>query len=163
MFLILSIFANKFTNLLFVNQVCEYLIYFYVGFLSAKISKKFKLNIFLVILFAIFSILLISGIIKQEILYRFINIVTAIIGTYSIYCIFTKIKSNKLIKLMDKNSFAIYLFHSPLLYIMYDKFANINPLLLVSINITIGICIPIIMAYILRKLKLNFIIGEKIK
>ncbi len=44
---------------------------------------------------------------------------------------------------------------------MYKYFANVNPYLLVTMNIIVAIIVPSIIAEILRKLKLNFIIGEK--
>lgn len=163
LFFILSLLSNKFTTILFVSQICEYLIYFYIGFLAAKIQEKLKFNVTAVILFVVLSILLVFVIEPNDIIFRIVKIFTAIIGTYAMYGVFTKIKTNKIVKMIDKNSFAIYLFHSPLLYIMYNNFANINPYLLASINLTIGITIPSIMAYVLRKLKLNFLIGEKIK
>lgn len=163
LFFILSLLANKVTTILFISQIFEYLIYFYIGFLAAKIQEKLKFNVTAVVLFAVFSILLVFVIKPNDIIFGIVKIFTAIIGTYAMYGVFTKMKTNKIVKLIDKNSFAIYLFHSPLLYIMYNNFANINPYLLASMNLIIGITIPIIMAYVLRKLKLNFVIGEKIK
>lgn len=161
-FFILSIFANKFTHVLFLSNVCEYLLYFYIGFLVAKIQNKFEFNIFAVVIYVIFSILLVFFI-KQGIIFRILNIFTAISGSYALYGIFMKIKTNKLVKIIDKNSFTIYLFHSPLIYIMYNNFTNINTYLLVTCNLLIAMIIPILIAYVLRKLKLNFIIGEKTK
>ena len=73
---------------------------------------------------------------------------------------------NKTINILSKisaNSFGIYLFHSPLIYITFRYLPNINPILMFIINF---ICLGIVVYYLtifLRKLKLGIIIGEKIR
>lgn len=160
---ILSIFSVKLPTICFLSQICEYLIYFYIGFLYNKIDKNNKvLNIICGILFVTLSFMVVF-VVNDINLNRIFVILAGITGTYALYGLCSNNESTKLIKALDKNSFVIYLLHSPLIYIMYSRFSNINPLLLISCNIAIAITIPIFIAIILRKIKINFIIGEKIK
>lgn len=69
-------------------------------------------------------------------------------------------KSNKLLEIIGENSFGIYLFHSPLVYITFCYFPNINPLIMVFINFFIYGLIALILSLLIRKTKLKFIIGE---
>lgn len=162
---IVSIFSDKVVNIMFLPTICEYLIYFYIGFLAGKREIQPKITKTTIITFTIYIIssIIIVVYIKNNYVRNVLRSVVAILGTYSLYCLTLKIKNNFIIERIDKNSFAIYLLHSPILYIMYKYFANINPYLLVAMNITIAIIAPSIIAEILRKLKLNFIIGEKRK
>ena len=155
------VLGNRTTSVLFISNILSYLIYFYIGFLASKVEDKLKFNIPVLIIFIVFSIFNVF-VIKQNYINKLLAFITAIIGVYALYGLFAKIHMNKVIKCLDKNSFAIYLLHSPLIYIIYNNFANINPYILVTMNILIGILIPIGIAILLRKLKLNFVIGEKI-
>lgn len=160
---ILSVCSIKLPTIFFLSQVCEYLIYFYLGFLYNKIDESNNvLNIICGILFIVLSFIVVF-IVNDITLNRIFTIIAGITGTYALYGFFNNKMPNYIIRILDKNSFAIYLLHSPLIYIMYSRFANINPVLLIFCNITISIIIPILIATILRKIKLNFIIGEKIK
>lgn len=69
-------------------------------------------------------------------------------------------KESQVVNIISKDSFGIYLFHSPLIYITYTLWANINPFLVVSINVVFWGGIALILTEILRKLKLSFILGE---
>ena len=159
----ISIFSGKVINVMFLPTICEYLFYFYVGFLAGKRELQPKITRTTIIMFGTFliaSIIIVFGV-KNIYAKNILRSITAVLGTYSLYCLTLKIKSNSFIEKIDKNSFAIYLLHSPILYIMYKYFANVNPYLLVTMNIIVAIIVPSIIAEILRKLKLNFIIGEK--
>lgn len=161
---ILSILSYKMPGILFISSICEYLFYFYIGFLFEKNNQKENkiFNISIIVVTIILNIITIFYI-KNEILVRILRLITAIFEIYSICIICKKVKMNKIIEIIDKNSFAIYLLHSPLIYLMYENFANINPMILVISNIVISITTPILIANILRRIKLNFLIGEGIK
>lgn len=147
----------------FINIIQMPLFIMISGFLYNKIDKNNKvLNIICGILFVTLSFMVVF-VVNDINLNRIFVILAGITGTYALYGLCSNNESIKLIKALDKNSFVIYLLHSPLIYIMYSRFSNINPLLLISSNIAIAIIIPIFIAIILRKIKINFIIGEKIK
>lgn len=61
---------------------------------------------------------------------------------------------------IDRNSFGLYLFHSPLIYIVFATMPDACPLLVVTINFVIFGCIAYYLTEIIRKLHLGFVIGE---
>lgn len=63
--------------------------------------------------------------------------------------------------MINKNSFGIYLFHSPLIYITYTLIPNSNPIIILLINFGIFGTVGFILTEIFRKIKiLKFAIGE---
>lgn len=158
-FLICYGIAGKTTSILFISNILRNLIYFYIGFLISKKQKEPEFRFDLLIIYIVLSVIIVFCI-EQTYIKQVLNFITAVTGFYALYGVFEKTKINKYTKVLDRNSFAIYLLHSPLLYIIYNNLADINSYLLVAINISIGVVVPIIIAFILRKLKLNFIIGE---
>lgn len=69
-------------------------------------------------------------------------------------------QTHPLVEKVDRNSFGIYLFHSPLIYITYSYIPNANPLLVVFINLVIFGAAAYGLTNLLRKSKLKAIIGE---
>jgi len=84
---------------------------------------------------------------------------TAIIGIVALYKILPN-KTNKVFSIVDRNSFGIYLFHSPLIYITYYFFANTNPIFVVFLNFLVFGILSIVLTELIRKTKLKFILGE---
>lgn len=77
-----------------------------------------------------------------------------------IYSLFPNNLNSKMV-FIDKNSFGIYLFHSPLVYITYTYWNNINPIFIFIINfIGFGI-IALLLTLSIRKIGLGFLMGEK--
>lgn len=68
--------------------------------------------------------------------------------------------SNKFTEFIDKNSFGIYLFHSPLVYITYAFISESHPLMVVMINSIVFGILSIILTLCIRKTKLKIILGE---
>lgn len=64
------------------------------------------------------------------------------------------------IKIIIKNSFAIYLFHIPIIYILIYYCSNIPIYLLLPFIFFASIIGSIIIANIIRKIKLKYLIGE---
>lgn len=161
LFLIISIISVKLPSIFFISRVAKYLCYFYIGFIIAKFNVKFsnKNKIMICILFILMSALSIF-VLNGRALNNIIQLVCGIMGVFSSYFICDKIKMNKFINVLNKDSFAIYLIHSPITYIIFNEFANIKPFLLVTLNIVVSIGLSIAIAKLLRILKLNFILGE---
>lgn len=61
---------------------------------------------------------------------------------------------------VDRNSFGIYLFHSPLIYITFSLIPNASPLLVVFLNLIIFGAAACGLTELLRKTRLRFLIGE---
>ena len=88
-----------------------------------------------------------------------LTIVIKIIFIFSIY-VWIPSNKNKIINIISENSFGIYLFHSPLTYIIYTLDVNANPVIVVGINFIVCGIIASILTILLRKIKLGFMIGE---
>lgn len=64
------------------------------------------------------------------------------------------------VRSVSKDSMGLYLFHSPLLYISYAIWANLNPALMVLVNLVGFGCIAALITHILRRGGLVFVLGE---
>jgi len=152
---ILSLFASKYHYHIFLNNPAIYLLYFYVGLLVNKYEKKvLSWNRFLISI--IFAILMYAAV---RLFDNTLNCLTAIIGIVALYKILPN-KTNKVFSIVDRNSFGIYLFHSPLIYITYYFFANTNPIFVVFLNFLVFGILSIVLTELIRKTKLKFILGE---
>lgn len=152
--LILSINSFNLYIYQYLNSAFMYLFYFYIGWLINKYQNDLMKSRKKVLLFTI---------IMCSIFIAWKNTLTNYIIALSIIIILHLIIPNKTIKIMeliDKNSFGIYLFHSPLVYITYKLFANYNPIFVISINFLIFGTLSFLITDIIRKTKLKFIIGE---
>lgn len=69
-------------------------------------------------------------------------------------------KTNKIFNFLSKNSFGIYLFHSPLIYITYSFIADASPWIVVATNFFVFGTVSCILTIIIRKSPLRFVIGE---
>ena len=69
-------------------------------------------------------------------------------------------KKGKVIRSVSKNSFGIYLFHSPLIYITFSYFANESALFVVLLNFVIFGGVSLFITELVRKIGLGLIIGE---
>lgn len=62
-------------------------------------------------------------------------------------------------KQLSSYSFGIYLFHVPVIYAMVQLLGGINLHALVGLSIIVSIVLSILLTYIIRKIKLNILIG----
>lgn len=69
-------------------------------------------------------------------------------------------KTCSLVQQIDRNSFGIYLFHSPLIYITFACIPNAHPALVVCINLVIFGAAAYGLTSLVRKTKLKVFIGE---
>lgn len=65
-------------------------------------------------------------------------------------------KSCSLMEKIDRNSFGIYLFHSPLIYITFAHIPDANPALVVFINLVIFGAVAFGLTELIRKTKLKY-------
>lgn len=68
---------------------------------------------------------------------------------------------NQILDLISKNSFGMYLIHSPLIYITFTFFKNSSPIVVVFLNLVVWGSVSYILTILIRKVKLGVIIGEK--
>ena len=66
-------------------------------------------------------------------------------------------KESKLMAFIDKYSYGIYLFHSPLIYIAFTYAPNIEPWLMFAINFFIMGGLALLLSYLVKSRKLIYI------
>lgn len=69
-------------------------------------------------------------------------------------------QENKFLKIVSDNSFGIYLFHSPLVYITYTYCDNFSPWIVFSMNFFIFGGMSLLFSYMLRKTRIKILLGE---
>lgn len=69
-------------------------------------------------------------------------------------------KSCALAEKIDRSSFGVYLFHSPLIYITFAAIPNTNPIIVVFINLVVFGAAAFGLTELIRKTKLKVLIGE---
>ncbi len=157
--IILNKSSSCLPSLFMVNSVLYYLIYFYLGYLIYKIQNNDCINnvvnnhkVFSTT--ALFSFIILTIIIPT--LYKVLFIILSI----TLLFFLIPDKKNSLLNYISINSFGIYLFHSPFIYITFKYLTNYNPILVISINFILLGYLSIIITELIRKTKYKFIIGE---
>ena len=69
-------------------------------------------------------------------------------------------KSCALTEQIDRNSFGVYLFHSPLIYITFATIPNAHPAIVVFVNLVVFGAVAYGLTALIRKTKLKVLIGE---
>lgn len=122
---------------------------FYQSFFNRKIIKivSATIGIFLLLFCVFFDTRVIVGICCK------------LICIFLLYAIMPK-KNGKVISSISKNSFGIYLFHSPLIYITFSFFANESVLFVVLLNFVIFGGVSLFITEFIRRRGLGLVIGE---
>lgn len=69
-------------------------------------------------------------------------------------------RSNPVLRVISRDSMGIYLFHSPMLYISFTYWPNINPWLMVLINFVGFGTVAVLLTELMRRIRCGFVIGE---
>ena len=77
----------------------------------------------------------------------------------SVYGVMTE-KTCSVVEKIDRNSFGIYLFHSPLIYITFANIPNAHPAVVVFINLVVFGAVAYGLTSLVRKTKFRLLIGE---
>jgi peptidoglycan/LPS O-acetylase OafA/YrhL len=181
-----SIISFKFPDVFQISKSIHYFMFFYLGYIIRKYEQIFaiefkgKNNLILVItLFVLqFAFLAVSykisnaniiGTLLINMMYLFSSISATIFYFTVLSTISTKYKSlnnNKILNFLDRESFAIYLFHSPLIYIILKYIANknISPFIVVPSIFIIILFGSLGISHVIKKTEaLKFIIGGTTK
>lgn len=131
-------------------------IWFYSGFLLCHLSKhiqtlrKYKLVILLLaVAFSYFSLL---HIMPYDRITKFVLLIAC-------YVIIPE-NTNKITEFLNKNSFGVYLFHSPLIYITFSRIPDGNPIFVVLLNFLGFGGLSVAFTVLLRKTRAKILIGE---
>lgn len=94
-----------------------------------------------------------------DILYDRADIIVSALIVLTIY-LWTPDCESKFLRTLSKDSFGIYLFHSPLIYITFTFLLNAPPILTVGTNFFVWGTLALIMTEVVRKSRFKFVIGE---
>lgn len=139
-----------------------YLFWFDLGFIINKYdlfkfqksnSKCYIQTIWYLVIFAVFMCTYFKW--KSNYIYY----AAALFGVLGIYAVMPK-ESNRFVSFISKNSYGLYLFHSPMVWIVARYMPDINAYIVVLFNVIVLGGIAIGITCLLRKTKLRFIIGE---
>lgn len=134
----------------------ENCVWFYLGFYINKFSEQIK-NLYK-LRFLLFFISIATVLISIFVI-SWLKPLGALLFIFSIYLLVPN-RTNKVIERISQDSFGIYLFHSPLIYISFTFFPDINPIIMVIVNFAVFGSLAMGMTELLRKLKLGLVIGE---
>ncbi|MBP3841849.1 MAG: acyltransferase [Bacilli bacterium] len=152
---ITSFFGSR--NSTYFNLALTFIIYFISGFYYNKYHdriSRYKYIIYFI------SLILICIYMFYDYEYYILTLTKILVTISFLSFDFGKLFNSNIIKYISNNSYGLYLFHSPLIYISFRFFPNINPIFMLVINFIIYPIICFLILKIIRILKLKFLIGE---
>lgn len=154
LFMALSVNHFRFPSIFMVSNAMCYAVYFFYGFILNHILNNIKFGggklFLLLLLVSIFT-------------YPMHHKVFELFESFTLLTLFYIIvpnKTSKFIDIISKNSYGIYLLHSPLIYITFTYMANDNPWKVVGINFIIFGFVAMLMTIFINRTKFRFIIGN---
>lgn len=160
----LSYFSFYFSNVFQFDNVIYYLPYFVLGFainaflnddLAKLVNGRNRINVVFWSLTVSIALLYITYKITS-IGFDWLLSVIILIAFY----IVTPGRSNRIISFISDNSFGLYLFHSPLIYITAKYMNDASPVLMVFVNFFVFGCFSLFLSYYLSKTALKFAVGD---
>lgn len=145
-----------------VNRFSSNYLWFCIGLIASIMHNQISLSRRLFLCIKYGSII---GFCFLVICYLFgvgVGMISILIGLFGIIVLYSFIPSKPICLLMkiSRNSFGIYLFHSPLVYITFSFLPNIPPVLVLIINFIFFGSLSYFATSLLKKSKLKFVIGE---
>ncbi|MFC0346060.1 acyltransferase family protein [Epilithonimonas hispanica] len=159
-----SVFNGHFPSFLYINLILKWEVFFLLGYYvhaykDVLFDKRYK-NLWYLGVIVLPPLLYIRFLTLQTSIGAPIRFVFSILMVLIMYR-FMPSKTSELISFFDKNSFGIYLFHAPVIYVVFDNFYYMYPWQLVGIAFFSSCSIALLITYSLRLLKLEIMIGEK--
>lgn len=148
----------------FFGSGCINLFWFYLGYYINK-TKLFNIKpniityLILIILFCLNGYFITTNLYYSKLCNLLFKYLFCLIIIPILYLIISE-KKYKIVQQISNNSFGIYLFHSPLIYITSCYFSNYNAYLIFFINIIIFGSISLILSHIIKESKFKFLIGS---
>ena len=181
LFSILYISSGFFTNIFQINRSIQYSIFFYLGYeffrskdniilkLEKLKTKYISITIPILVVISLVLILVSKMKLSNIVLSKFFSLINVVIAMICIticylivYLINNRIKNiiikekiDKLIKIIGKYSFNIYLLHEPIIFIVLYFIAGkyINTTILVMVCLSISVSVSILISVIYMKIK----------
>lgn len=158
--MVLSYFSYKLPTMLFISNIAKHMLWFYFGYIINQYYEKVKkrastgLKVALVILMFLILVLAIFGTRK------YLEIPVGLLVVLILYIVIPE-KTIKGVQVIDRDSFGIYLFHSPLIYFTFSKIPNAHPMIVVIVNFCLLGAVVVGITEGLRKVRLGVVLGEK--
>lgn len=175
LFAYLSIFLSEHTFKPYfgIARAGSLLIYFYLGYLFQRhkasllsLLTRLPVVVLLIALHAVcyaFRVELASWWLLKYVL-MFLIPISGMLLVYllSYWCSLTALASNRTFGQLSSSSFGIYLFHQPLIYLMFYgvRHQSVSPFVLSSLVVVMCILASLAMIALMRKLRLNIFVGE---
>ena len=163
--LLLSLVSSKLPGQLFLASSVKYLFWFFLGFEINKNSEY--LDVFpksMYILGSMIAVVVISFCVFGAVGNHVVNAVAKYLGTGMIVVSSYKLITDRSIPVMKKiakNSFGVYLFHSPMLYPVFNYMNWLNPVVMVLFDFIVLYIVAYFLTNILRMNKYSkIILGE---
>ena len=140
----------------------SYLLWFGLGYflnVHVQIVRKVYSNPFVKWTLLLLGVMLHSYCLMAESVRVLLSLCTKGMFITSLYGAMPE-KTCHVLEKVDRNSFGIYLFHSPLIYITFATIPNAHPAIVVFINLVIFGAVAYGLTHLLRKTKLKVLIGE---
>lgn len=145
-----------------IQNAAYYIYYFYLGYLINCLGSRYvisnkKFNIKYIVS-SVIVLLFIIGFLLYKITSIGFDFYLSSVLVILCYILMSS-SSNKVITAISENSYGVYLFHSPMIYITALYYPNINPWLMLFINFFVFGGVAYAMTVAISKSKLRFIIG----
>ena len=162
MLFMVSVVSIVFPGIFFIRDVAKYTACFYLGYYMNSLRKDTSKWMYLeFIISALLISISVSGLLNNMMPIKIIvDYIGALLLIVSAFYLAPKI-GNRVVERVSKDSFGIYLFHSPMLYIVFCYFSYLRPAVMVSIDFFVLLALSLIMTELLRKSKyMRIAIGE---
>lgn len=150
-----SIVSGRLALISYLKNPMGYFVYFYSGYLINSYNDRFGKSKWLYWI----SVLVLIGASIIPIIFDVKLIVLIKLALVFASFVIIPNRQNKLADFLSKNSFGIYLFHSPLIYITFHYGLYWNPVYVVLLNLAFG-AIACLITISIRKTPLKIVIGE---
>lgn len=158
LFFIFNLLSYHFKTYFF--HVFYYFIFFYIGYCLHKYNIHPKKRIWILVPYLVIAIIFKLNHLPNILNNIFILILQIIFVVVIFNIDFKNLGSLSFISNIASQSFGIYLFHSPLIYITFSKYPNLSPFLMVFINFVLFGGLSFLLTKIIRSSKLKWIVGE---
>ncbi len=159
--ILLHFFSNKLSAFPYLFNAVYWAVFFYLGYIINlyNVSDKKRcmditlLKVLLMIITAIFTV------VSLITLNKYISFFCSILLVVMIWRIIPE-KQNGILECLSKNSFGIYLFHSPLIYVTLRFFSQKSPTFTIGLNFIAFGFASLVLTEIVRRIRLGWLIGE---
>lgn len=143
--------------LMYLAWAAQYFLWFYFGYFLFE--YKTELRTMKKPLKAVLALLTLvmtgAAIVVRSFIISTLATIVLILAFYT----FVPDRRNRGMKFLSDNSFGIYLFHSPLIYITYTYLGNASPVIVVGLNFVVFGAAAAVMSHMIRKIPLKILIG----